>query len=265
MSVVTLRIKTENGRMAYCSWEVNNSIRSSLGNRAPITVFSGLPADTPLHSLVLPKIEAVKSVSEVEIKKIVQAGQLLTTLDEVQKEVFDRREQSRHAAIKRHNELTGVRIVNFSIGDYVLVAKRHAHQGSKLSVKWCGPQIIVRAESEVIFECQDLINGKIQSVHSNRIKFYANSELNVCEDLLKSIQNNESHYEVVTKIHDLRYNRSSREWKVSVSWRGFDENDWETFSTMIEDIPEMLGKILSVFPDQGKVARAKSPINVAQN
>ena len=220
-----------------------------------------MPGDNPLRGLVFPKVSNVRTISEVAVKKILQCNELLEALDNIHKDVYSRRDKALEAAIQRHNEQTGVRSINFSIGDFVLVAKSNATDGHKLQVKWCGPQRIIGANSDSIFECQDLINSKVHLVHANRIKFYADSQLNVTKELLESVKHNEPHYEIVTKIHDLQYNRSSREWELLCSWKGFDSQEWEPLRILSEDIPEMVNNFLATFPDQGKAERAKKSIS----
>jgi len=147
----------------------------------------------------------------------------------------------------------------FSEGDFVLVAKRVAHDEHKLTLQWKGPQRVVRAESDWVFEVEDLINQSRSLVHANRLKFYSDADLDVTEELLDTINHNSPHYNTVVKLLDLAYDRHQRLWKVQAKWRGFDHEEptWEPLCNMQEDIPDMLATFLNAFGDQDKVQRAR--------
>ena len=106
---------------------------------------------------------------------------------------------------------------------------------------------------------RDLISAKDMFVHSNRLKFYADSSLNVTQTLLDTINHNDVHYNTVTKLLDLQYNRTRKQWEVQARWRGFshEEPTWEPLDNMHKDIPEMLNKFLKSFSDKDKAKRAR--------
>lgn len=188
---------------------LENTVRASLGNRAPITVFSGLPADNPLRLIILPTTAKTKLLNEVRALRLMNTTSLQESLDQIHTDVAERRSKKRKAAIKIHNSKTNVPEINFSVGDFVLVAKRVRKDGHKLQVQCLGPQRVIRVESDWVFEVQDLMNGRTSLVHANRLKFYADSKLNVTDELLESINHNDTQYSVVTKILGLRYNKSN--------------------------------------------------------
>jgi len=152
-----------------------------------------------------------------------------------------------------------VRAANFSEGDFVLVAKRIAQDGHMLTLQWQGPQRVVRAESDWVFEVEDLINESRSLVYVNRLKFYSDADLHLTQELLDTIDHNNPHYNTVVKLLDLAYDRSQRMWKVQAKWRGFDHEEptWEPIIAMHHDIPDMLDKFLNEFEDQSKVQRAR--------
>ena len=119
---------------------LNHTERDSLGHRAPITVFSGLKADNPLKSLLLPKLPTVKKIDEVKVLRVIEAAKLQQFLDKVHKDVSARKYAKRKAAVMAHNKQTHVLPANFSIGDFVLVANKNHSEGHKMSLKWIGPQ-----------------------------------------------------------------------------------------------------------------------------
>lgn len=77
----------------------------------------------------------------MEIHKIQEA------LVHMHRDVSARRLALLEAVIKGHNRKTRFRSPNFSIGDYVLVAKRLAKDGHKPQLQWKGLQGITRTES----------------------------------------------------------------------------------------------------------------------
>ena len=241
---------------------INHTPRKGLGNRAPITVFTGLPPDNPLRLVLKPVVGEVRSVEEVQATRVLQATELEQALDDIHRDVSIRRTKAREEAVKRHNEKTNVKLVNFSTGDYVLVAKRQAKDGRKLQVQWHGPQQIAKATSDNVFEVKDLLTGKTSLVHSNRLKFYADSQLSVTQELLDTVSHNAHQYNEVEQMLDLQYNRAKREWEVQVKWIGFDHEEptWELLQNMHEDVPELLDIFLNGIADQQKVARARNSL-----
>ena len=241
---------------------LNNSVVASLGNRAPITVFTGREPDSPLKFLLPPAVAKPRAIAEVKLLQSIKIEGLHKSLEAIHRDVTERKTKQRCADVKRHNAKTFVHETNFDVGDFVLVAKRLNKDGHKLQMQWLGPQRVLREESEWVYECEDLINGKVSLVHANRLKFYADSQLNVTQELLDTIDHNDRHYNTVSRLLDLRYNRAKKCYEVQVSWRGFshEEPTWEPIYNMEEDIPDMLRKFLESYPDKGKVQRALSSL-----
>jgi len=118
---------------------LNHSKRPSLGNRAPVTVFTGLPPDNPLRTMLPPQFpEQTCSLDFIQAQKVVKVDQLAAALENIHRDVATRRTRKREEAVAMHNAKTHVRSVNFELGDYVLVA-RQASKGHKLHVRWNGP------------------------------------------------------------------------------------------------------------------------------
>ena len=154
---------------------LNHSLRSGLGNRAPIVVFTGLVADNPLRSLVHSSSTAPVSIEAIKAKRIIKTDSLIKALDEMHRETRLRRTKAREAAFTRHNEKTHAQPVKFGVGDYFLVVQKTGKRCHKLLVTWRGPQRITRVMSDFIFECQDLISNSVSLVHANRLKFYSDA------------------------------------------------------------------------------------------
>eukprot|EP00173_Palmaria_palmata_P000654 Plantae.Rhodophyta-Palmaria_palmata.ctg13165.p1 GENE.Plantae.Rhodophyta-Palmaria_palmata.ctg13165~~Plantae.Rhodophyta-Palmaria_palmata.ctg13165.p1 ORF type:complete len:337 (-),score=45.86 Plantae.Rhodophyta-Palmaria_palmata.ctg13165:285-1295(-) len=238
---------------------LNNSVVASLGNKAPLTAFTDLPADNPIR-LILPSSTATpKALDEIKVLQLMQVEMLHDSLAQVHRDIVQRQTDRRDSAVREHNAKTHVPAANFSVGDFVLVAKRIAKDGHKLRLQWQGPHRVVRTESDWVYEVEDLINESRALVHANCLKFYADSSLEVTEELLDTIDHKQPRYNTVTKFLDLAYERTDRVWKVQTKWRGFDHEEptWEPLDVMNDDVPEMLTEFLDAFTDQRKVQRAR--------
>jgi hypothetical protein len=66
----------------------------------------------------------------------------------------------------------------------VLVARHEQHAGAKLTLRRRGPQPVVSALSDHVYEVQDLLNGRISTIHATRLRFFHDPSLDVNADLL---------------------------------------------------------------------------------
>lgn len=194
--------------MAHCyptpTVHLNHSKRPSLGNRAPITAFTGLPAHNPLRTLLPAGALQPASLDFVKSQRIIHIEAIAKALDEIHRDISKRKNKLTEDAIHRQNARTHVRSINFEIGDFVLVVKRSEKQGNNLRVTWKGPRRISRVASELIFECEDFINRTHALFHANRLKLYADSKQHVSEELLDSMDHNDPHLNTVEAILNLR-------------------------------------------------------------
>ena len=62
--------------------------------------------------------------------------------------------------------------------------------------------------------------------------------MDVTEELLKTIDSNDTHYNVALEILDLRFSSTLKQWEVQVRWKGFDDEEptWEPILNIAEDI-----------------------------
>lgn len=239
---------------------LNHSPRRSLNNMAPITLFTGQPAENALELIFRPSTAKVTTFDNVKTLRTIQNTQVLEALDGMHREVFQRRTKDREAQIKIHNSKTNVQMANFDVGDFVLVAENITAQKPKLALKWGGPCQIKTVISDHTSEVKHLISGKSFMVHNNRLKFYNDSSLDVTDELLKTIQHNHPHYNTVTKFLDLRYNKGQKQYEVLTKWRGFTDEQpgWEPLQIMHEDVPEFLETFLQSHENKELVSEAKT-------
>ena len=191
---------------------LNHSVRPSLGNRAPITALAGLPAEHLLRTLIPANAVQLASLDFVQAQRIVSIKTACKAQEKTHRAIARRKNKKRDEAVRRHNELTHVRSVNCCTGHSVLVAKRTSQNGHKLRVSWNCPRRITRAVSELVFECEDLFNGSHALFHSNKLKLYADSQLDVSERLLDTLNHNGPHLNTVEQLLFLRYNNDTAQY-----------------------------------------------------
>ena len=140
---------------------------------------------------------------------------------------------------KRHEENRRQRAkydtpVDFDIGDYVIVYS--AVRRNKLRVKWLGPYRVVATINDRVFEIEDICTGKLQTVHAQRMRFYADSRLAITEELKNQAAYDDQFF--VDKMVDWR-ETDAGQLELKVRWLGFEaQNDtWETAEAMFKDVP----------------------------
>lgn len=150
---------------------LSHNSRSNFGDRAPITAFTGLPADNPLRTIANNSLPAkVTTIGEIEARKIVHANDPIQSLDEMHKDVSQLRTRQRKQAIAQHNRKTNVRPYNFEVGDFVLVSQADEKQAQKLFVRWKGPFHITRTLSDHSFDVKDMVQIRHKTVHVSRMR-----------------------------------------------------------------------------------------------
>jgi hypothetical protein len=162
--------------------------------------------------------------------------------------------------LQRAHEL-GVRVADltvndcipkFMVGDFVLVAQPKKTTQPKLTATWRGPYRILRAVSTYVYEVEHLVSGATTQCHVSRMKFYADSSLDVPIPLLDELTHEESifHEYNVERFLDHRYNSDLDSYELLVKWSGFTdyENTWESMTVLYEDIPKVLMHYVSTLP-----------------
>ena len=155
---------------------LNNSVLERLGNRTPQSVFTSLPASTPLAAITRldGDVTKVYKLADIRAKQLLNAQRLHGALDAMHKDVAERSNRKRQAAVASHNRKTGVRPINFDVGDFVLKGLLQRERGRKPSLHWNGPFRVVECRSNYIFLIEDLLLGKKEEVHGRRLKFFQN-------------------------------------------------------------------------------------------
>ncbi|EGZ13974.1 hypothetical protein PHYSODRAFT_510353 [Phytophthora sojae] len=179
--------------------KLNQSPVPSLAGRAPIEVFTGLPCPSPISTIFVP----------------------------------DQRER-RTLLNKKRAE--GYQMVNFSIGDYVLRSRVDEKNQNKLLVTWVGPYVVTKCNAHS-FTVKHLVTGRESNVHASRLKFFAECDLEVTEELREHI----AAQGIVLKveaIHQHRWNEDMHDYQLAISWEGLEaiEDSWEPLKVMHQDV-----------------------------
>ncbi|ETI30459.1 hypothetical protein F443_22418, partial [Phytophthora nicotianae P1569] len=158
---------------------------------------------------------------------------LRISIEKMHQEVTDQREK-RTLLNKKRAE--GHQMVNFTIGDYVLRSRVDEKKQNKLLVTWMGPYVVTKCNTHS-FTVKHLITGKESNVHASRLKFFAESDLEVTEELREHV----SAQGVILKVEAIRkhrWNPDMRDFELLISWEGLEpiEDSWEPMKVMHEDI-----------------------------
>ena len=151
---------------------LNSTPLARLGNKRPLTVFTRLPAGTPLTTIkqTISKAVSVKSLEKVKALQRIEAEKIQVALDNIHVEVHGKVTVKRER--ERHNSKTGLRPINFTTGDYVLRGIVKKEQGKKTELRWRGPYRVTACLSDYIFQVEDLLSGCKRTFHGRRLKFF---------------------------------------------------------------------------------------------
>lgn len=232
---------------------LNNSTVSRLGNRCPLTVFTKLPQNTPITAIKerFDKNIEIKSISDIRMKQLINIERLQKCLEEMHKDVARRAEKKRHAAVSAHNRKTGIRPVNFVVGDFVLRGLFRRERGRKPSLRWVGPYRVVAAKSEYIFVIQDLLSGEEVESHGRRLKMFRNKDFEITEELKDYLRYQQGELLVIDRFDDIRERQENVE--LLVKWKGFgeEESDWVEYASLKEDVPTLINEYLNEIASDG--------------
>jgi transposase InsO family protein len=221
---------------------LNNTILPRLGNRSSTEVFLGLPTSSPITTAVVTKENksVILSLEEIRARQLLQIDKLRTTVDVIHREVAGLTSQARNTRVALHNSRTGVRPINFTVGEVVLRGVLTREKGRKTYVCWKGPFCVTACHSNFIFEVRRLLTGAKSTVHGTRLKFFRNRDWEVTVAAKEHIAYLDDELCVVDRFINLRRREDIIE--VRVTWKGFEDSEstWEPYTALLEDVPEML-------------------------
>ena len=116
-----------------------------------------------------------------------------------------------------------------------------------------GPYRVLRATNSHVYEVEHLTTGEISICHVSRMRFYADSSLDLPIALLDELTSEQSlNYEYnIETILDHAFDGDDNEYKLRIQWSGFSEleHTWESLDTLFEDQPKRIMQYLQALPD----------------
>jgi hypothetical protein len=131
-------------------------------------------------------------------------------------------------------------IVDFQVGDFVMVAVPDRPSTHKLAARWRGPYRVTRTINDHVYEVQHLVTENVTEAHVRRMKFYCDAELDMTVPLADHVVAEEGRPYEVEDVCAWRFNKDSMIHEVEIKWLGFSdlENTWEDITVMYEDVPD---------------------------
>ena len=230
---------------------INATPSVRLGGYAPREVFMGLPQFNPLHVIYSPRMGALSDVPIASVKVQELTLSLLESLRVIHTKVDDARGRVR----KRNFDSTSTVLdgasrtvrhqVDFDVGDFVLMAVPYKLQ-SKLQAIWRGPYRVVRIISAHIYEVEHLVSGLLVEAHIQRLKFFADSDMDVTIPLQDTITQQDTSGYFFERIIDYMF-FDNNHW-VRIQWVGFSvlEATWEPLDAVHADDPKLVPAYLRI-------------------
>ena len=262
---------------------INDTKATRLGDLSPKQVYMGLESKDPFQYIFTPDHDFVYSpIHTDEIKN--QVDSLLQSLDAFHKPLhgLTKKIQRQNNKTHLHTSMLGKRKspnvdegllhrasgngddpeddldifayytkeelrhcqVYFQRGDFVLVSEARERHNSKLIAKWTGPYRIIDEISPLVFQVESLVDQSKMLVHATRLRFYADSKLNVTEELVEHLSKDGRwlHKYEVEDIIGHQFNKSTMSWELHVKWLGFShiENSFEDITFLFQDAPDLV-------------------------
>lgn len=252
---------------------INGSKAERLGDLAPRQVYMGLPEYDPFTIIYNPSWGELREIP-LDTDEIKMAFEdLMEDLNVMHAEVTMAKAAAReksHRAWRRRlglpeeddEEINIVPDIDFTIGDYVLVAVPNKRRMTKLDAVWRGPYRVTRlmptGPTELgytdydnrIYEVEHLLTGTRLQSHAIRMKFYCDGDLdqNVDLDSLKRhIASQEIEKYELESILKHKFDNDLLAMVVECKWQGFSdlENTWEPINVIYEDAPQVVKAYLN--------------------
>lgn len=222
---------------------LNNTQQESLSGLAPIQVFMGREPSSPLKEVFNPVTETFSTIPP-------QTETIKTAYLELRAKLACMHKEVQTASNEQHSRnarrFKRTKRANFHIGDFVLWSRIDSKKTiEKLQFIWRGPFRVIDAASEHIFTIEDMHTKQSYTVHSSRLKFYHDASLNMTAEILDHVSRQGLIY-TVRELKDIAWNKSHKRWEVLVAWDGFEDSEstWESFDTLLKDIPRMVNNFI---------------------
>jgi hypothetical protein len=213
---------------------LNHSPLKSLGGLAPVKVFCGLNPENPVKLIVYDSgVDKLRSTRKSPADILQHVTNFLTCLGEMHRDVASSLEKRRESSRSYMNRKLNPEKVNWDVGDFVLVVRKVFPD--KLISRYFGPEMITRVIGTNIFEVQNILTGKRDVVHASRLQFYKEQLRD--KEFVKDLVGSQTTYVVENLLE-------SKDDKILVKWKGFEDPTWESIDSIREDVPKMLEDFL---------------------
>lgn len=149
--------------------------------------------------------EVTISSDQVHARQVTKIDQLRDVLESLHHDVRDRLTASSRRQIEARNRCTNLQSANLIEGDFVLF-RRMNPGGHKLSFQWIGRRRVTRAVPNLVYEVEDLIEGKKEVIHARCMVLYrAFMDMFYAEPaLIEVAKQSEKSHEVVKDINGIQ-------------------------------------------------------------
>ena len=216
---------------------INHRGQDRLNGLSSITVMTGLPAENPLDEIFKCPFREFGTVQMDRLSIQEHIEELQQALSEMHKAVASTSEKLWKIETSLRNMKR--KAPNFIVGDSVLIGLPEPTKttGQKLFLKWKGPFRIVNADSNHIFEVENILDGSKRWVPGDKVRFYSDKNLLLTEEIKRQFAHDAERYQV-QELKQSSKNTVTQEIEILVSWKGFsdDENSWEPLRNLYEDI-----------------------------
>ncbi|KAF1323287.1 hypothetical protein FI667_g4734, partial [Globisporangium splendens] len=211
---------------------LNQTPVASLAGKCPMELFLALPPPTSLDVIARPD-GTFGSIDWDRIEQWLTA--VRASMQQMHREVVNVKERKRLRDMAAATRATA----NFDIGDYVLWSRVDQRLTvNKLLAQWVGPFMVTEARPHS-FLIRHLLTGAIHEVHGSRLRFYADSSLNVTQEI-KEFVSNQGILLGVDRFSKHRYNETLKRWELLVTWTGLQdiEASWEPLTEIFKHVPD---------------------------
>lgn len=232
---------------------MNFSPSSRLDGLSPVEVFLGIKPTSPLDSVFHPDLKSLLSPSSPTpdvVSRWVRSlrASLRRNSERVQLPKSFHADRRGKASAKPR---PGVVPVDFSVGDWVLVALSPGERRSKLLAAWKGPYQVVDTVSSLVFMVKNPVSNAVSQVHACRLKRYADKTMDLTVPMKELISSVNGRFDVASILDHRRVSSPSVAFELLVSWVGFESvcDSWEPFDAISSGAPNCVSDYLTTVSD----------------